>query len=110
MESYLYVDDIEQTLGRILAEGGRLVGPPRAAAGGAFTGDGPALVATDQIASWLDRVLHQYLVAELRPHNPQLLFELSADIDHDVLRDAVQVGKQFGALPDPEGHFPELRA
>ena len=32
--SYLYVDDIEQTLSRIVAEGGRLVGPPRATAGG----------------------------------------------------------------------------
>jgi predicted enzyme related to lactoylglutathione lyase len=32
--SYLYVDDIEQTLGHIIAEGGKAVRPPRASANG----------------------------------------------------------------------------
>jgi hypothetical protein len=40
------------------------------------------------------------LIRQLRPHHPQLLFDLSAHVYEDVLRDDVKFPKTLRALAD----------
>jgi predicted enzyme related to lactoylglutathione lyase len=94
--SYLYVDDIEQTLGRIIAEGGRLVRPPRAAGG-------------RRVATFTDAAGVVLGLFELGSAQPTVVGEPGALIWGELITDDVEASAAFyGAvfgwqLSSPEG-------
>ncbi len=95
--SYLYVDDIEQTLGRIVAEGGRVVRPPRAAAGGG------------RVATFTDAAGVVLGLFELGSAQPSGVGEPGALIWGELITDDVEASAAFyravfgWQLSSPEG-------
>jgi predicted enzyme related to lactoylglutathione lyase len=95
--SYLYVDDIKQTLGRIIAEGGKLVRPPRASAGGR------------RVATFTDPAGVVLGLFELRSAQPSVVSEPGALIWGELITDDVEASAAFyravfgWELSSPEG-------
>jgi predicted enzyme related to lactoylglutathione lyase len=95
--SYLYVDDIEQTLDRIIAEGGRLMRPPRATAGGR------------RVATFTDAAGVVLGLFELGSAQPSVAGEPGALIWGELITDDVEASAAFyraafgWELSSPEG-------
>jgi predicted enzyme related to lactoylglutathione lyase len=95
--SYLCVDDIEQTLGRIIAEGGRLVRPPRASADGR------------RVATFTDPAGVVLGLFELASAQPSVVREPGALIWGELITDDVEASAAFyravfgWELSSPEG-------
>ena len=95
--SYLYVDDIEQTIGRIIAEGGKLVRPPRASAGGR------------RVATFTDAAGVVLGLFELASAQPSVVGEPGALIWGELITDDVEASAAFyravfgWQLRSPEG-------
>jgi predicted enzyme related to lactoylglutathione lyase len=81
--SYLNVDDIEQTLGRIVAEGGTLVRPPRAAVGGR------------RVATFTDAAGVVLGLLELGAAQPRVVGEPGALIGGELITDDVEASAAF---------------
>ena len=95
--SYLYVDDIEETLGRIIAEGGQLVRPPRRSAGGR------------RVATFADPAGVVLGLFELGSAQPSVVSEPGALIWGELITDDVEASAAFyraafgWELSSPEG-------
>ena len=95
--SYLYVDDIEQTLGRIIAEGGKLVRAPRASASGR------------RVATFTDPAGVVLGLFELGSAQPSVVSEPGALIWGELITDDVEASAAFyravfgWELSSPEG-------
>jgi len=81
--SYLYVDDIEQTLDRIIAAGGKLVRPPRASAGGR------------RVATFTDAAGVVLGLFELGSAQPSVVGEPGALIWGELITDDVEASAAF---------------
>jgi uncharacterized protein len=95
--SYLYVDDIEQTLGRVIAEGGKLVRGPHASAGGR------------RVATFADPAGAVLGLFELEAARPSVVSEPGALIWGELITDDVEASAAFyravfgWELSSPEG-------
>ena len=95
--TYLYVDDIEQTLGRIIAQGGKPVRPPRASADGR------------RVATFTDPAGVVLGLFELGSARPSVVGEPGALIWGELITDDVEASAAFyravfgWELSSPEG-------